>query len=93
MTELFGRESVLTTVAHYTAAARRGAGAQAVIVRGTRGSGKSSVLRNAAAAESRAGATLLSAVGRGEQRTLAVARRLLVQAGVVVPGTDRPRRG
>lgn len=90
VTELFGRESALTTVAHYTAAARRGAGAQAVIVRGTRGSGKSSVLRNAAAAESRAGATLLSAVGRGEQRTLAVARRLLVQAGVVVPGLTDP---
>ncbi|MFI6099473.1 LuxR C-terminal-related transcriptional regulator [Lentzea sp. NPDC051213] len=83
--ELFGRESALTTVAHHTTAARRGAGARAVLVRGARGSGKSAVLRSAAATESRAGTTVLSAAGRGERRPLAVARRLLAQAGVVVP--------
>ncbi|MCP2198279.1 LuxR family transcriptional regulator [Lentzea flava] len=89
-TELFGRESVLTTIARHTAAARRGAGGQAVLVRGARGSGKSAVLRRTAATESRAGATVLSAVGRGERRPLAVARRLLVQAGVVVPELTDP---
>lgn len=89
-TELFGRESALTAVAHQLAAARGGAGARAVLVRGARGSGKSAVLRQAAAAESRAGTTMLSAVGRGERRTLAVARRLLVQAGVVVPELTDP---
>ncbi|WP_198680810.1 LuxR C-terminal-related transcriptional regulator [Lentzea terrae] len=88
VTELFGRESALTTVAHHTTAARRGAGGQAVLVRGARGSGKSAVLRRAAATESRAGTTLVSAVGRGERLPLAVARRLLVQAGVIVPELD-----
>ncbi|MET9632504.1 LuxR family transcriptional regulator [Lentzea sp. NPDC006480] len=90
VTELFGRESALTTVAHHTTAARRGAGGQAVLVRGARGSGKSAVLRLAAAAESRAGTTVLSSVGRGERRPLAVARRLLVQTGVIVPELADP---
>lgn len=90
VTELFGRESALTAVAHHTAAARRGAGGQAVLVRGARGSGKSAVLRRAAATESRAGTTVLSAVGRSERRPLAVARRLLVQAGVIVPELSGP---
>ncbi|ANZ42353.1 hypothetical protein BBK82_47005 [Lentzea guizhouensis] len=84
-TELFGRESALTTVAHHTAAARRGAGAQAVVVRGARGCGKSSVLRTAAAAESRAGTTVLTAAGQRERAPLAVARRLLAPAGITVP--------
>ncbi|MFS8104762.1 LuxR family transcriptional regulator [Lentzea alba] len=90
VTELFGRESALTTVAHHTTAARRGLGAQAVVVRGARGSGKSAVLRRAAATESRAGTTVLSSVGRGERRPLAVARRLLVQSGVIVPELADP---
>lgn len=83
--ELFGRESVLTAVAHHTTAARRGRGAQAVLVRGGRGSGKSAVLRLAAATETRAGTTVLSAGGRGERLPLTVARRLLAQAGTGVP--------
>lgn len=83
--ELFGRESALTTVAHHTTAARRGTGGQALLVRGARGSGKSAVLRRAATTESRAGTTVLSAIGRGERLPLAVARRLLAQAGVIVP--------
>jgi DNA-binding NarL/FixJ family response regulator len=90
VTELFGRESALTTVAHHTTAARRGAGARAVLVRGARGSGKSAVLRLAARTETRAGTTVLSAIGRGERRPLAVARRLLVQAGVIVAELTGP---
>lgn len=90
VTELFGRESALTTVAHHTTAARRGAGGQAVLIRGARGSGRSAVLRLAAATESRAGTTVLSSVGRGERRPLAVARRLLVQTGVIVPELTDP---
>ncbi|MBM7856652.1 helix-turn-helix transcriptional regulator [Lentzea nigeriaca] len=90
VTELFGRESALTTVAHHTTAARRGAGGRAVLVRGARGSGKSSVLRRAAASEAHVGTTVLSAVGRGERRPLAVARRLLVGQGVIVPELTDP---
>ncbi|MGW6932243.1 LuxR C-terminal-related transcriptional regulator [Lentzea sp. NPDC054927] len=90
VTELFGRESALTTVAHHTTAARRGAGARAVLVRGARGSGKSAVLRLAARTETRAGTTVLSAAGRGERRPLAVASRLLVQTGVIVPELSDP---
>jgi DNA-binding CsgD family transcriptional regulator/tetratricopeptide (TPR) repeat protein len=90
VTELFGRESALATVAHHTTAARRGAGGQAVLVRGARGSGKSAVLRLAANTESRAGTTVLSAVGRGERRPLTVARRLLAGAGVPVPELTDP---
>ncbi|MFD4676667.1 LuxR C-terminal-related transcriptional regulator [Lentzea sp. NPDC058450] len=88
--ELIGRESVLTAVAHQTTAARRGRGARAVLVRGGRGCGKSAVLRRIAATETKAGTTVLSEGGRGDRRPLAVARRLLAQAGLRVPELADP---
>lgn len=83
-TDLIGRESALSILKRHTAAARTGS-ARAVLLRGPSGTGKTALLRRVAALETELGTTVLSAVGRGEQGDLAVARRLLAPAGIVVP--------